>query len=418
MQKHTGVAVIGGGASGFAAAIAAAQILKQPFSVTLLEGAPKVGRKLLATGNGRCNLTNMHATVKHYYGNPGAVEAILHTYPPKRLIEWFREMGLLCKEETQGRVYPHSLQASSVLDMLRLRAETLQVETICEFPVCRLKNENGVFFIESVNGQTLIAKKVILATGGKAAPQLGCGINGYALASSFGHIVTPLYPALTALKTPPEFVKGLKGMRCPVTAVLKCNGKVICLEKGEVQFTEQGLSGICMFQFSRHVALLCAKRRQPEVILDFMPEHTVFTITKQLEYTAQLFPNQPAAELLKGFINKLVGESIVKRVLSNKKNAAAKELRKTDLTNIANAIKGLAFPCIGVTDWKQAQTTAGGVSLRQISGNLESTRCKGLYFSGEILNIDGECGGYNLHWAWISGITAGKAAAKSIKRTK
>ena len=247
MQEKINLAIIGGGASGLIAAITASKICKQTKQITIFEGASRVGKKLLATGNGRCNLTNIHASAKHYYGDTRLIEAILRTYPPQRVIQYFEEIGLLCKEESEGRIYPYSLQASSVLDVLRFNAEELQVEIICDCPIHNIQSKNGIFILENHQQQTFIADKVILATGGKASPQLGSAGNGYTLAKQLGHTVTPLYPALTILKTPPEYVKSLKGMRSHVTATLKCNGKAIRHEKGEVQFTEQGLSGCLLY---------------------------------------------------------------------------------------------------------------------------------------------------------------------------
>lgn len=414
MHKRIDLAIIGGGASGLIAAIAASRICKQTKKITIFEGASRVGKKLLATGNGRCNLTNIHASAKHYYGDTRCIEAILHTYPPQRVIQYFEEIGLLCKEESEGRIYPYSLQAASVLDVLRFNAEEMQVEIICDSPIYNIRPIDGAFILENHQQETFTAKKVILATGGKASPQLGSAGNGYTLAKQLGHTVTPLYPALTILKTPPQCVKALKGMRSHAVATLKCNGKVTRREKGEVQFTEQGLSGICMFQFSRHVAHSIANKQKIEILLDFMPEYSVSTIVNQLSHAANLFPHLPATEILKGFINKKVGETIVKTVVPQSPKMLAKQLTKTDFMVIANAVKQFSFSCIGVADWKQAQVTAGGVSLSQINGSLESKIHKGLYFAGELLNIDGDCGGYNLNWAWISGITAGKAAAKSL----
>ena len=414
MQEKMHLAIVGGGASGLIAAITASKICKQTKKTTIFEGALRVGRKLLATGNGRCNLTNIHASAKHYHGDTRFIEAILRTYPPQRVIQYFEELGLLCKEEAEGRIYPYSLQSATVLDVLRFNAEELQVEMICDCPIHKIQSQDGKFLLENHQQQIFIADKVILATGGKASPQLGSAENGYILAKQLGHTVTPLYPALTILRTPPEYVKALKGMRSHVTATLKCNGKAIRHEKGEVQFTEQGLSGICMFQFSRHVAHSIANKQKITVLLDFMPEYSVSAIVNHLNHAVNLFPHLPAPEILKGFINKKIGEAVVKTAVPHSKEILAKQLTKSDFKSIANAVKQFSFPCIGVADWKQAQVTAGGVSLSQLNSSLESKIHKGLYFSGELLNIDGDCGGYNLNWAWISGITAGKAAAKSL----
>jgi len=415
MQTKIQLAIVGGGASGLMAAITAAEMYQGNKRITILESAPRVGKKLLATGNGRCNLTNMNANISHYYCYTKFIQTILNTYSPKRVIETFQALGLLCKEETEGRVYPYSLQAAAVLDLLRLKAEALHIETICYCCVIGLKASNQKFVLTTSSQETIVAEQVIIATGGKSAPQLGSHGSGYLLAKQMGHAVTSVYPALTLLRTPPEYVKSLKGMRSHAVATLLCNRKVIRHEKGEVQFTEHGLSGICMFQFSRHVAMGIANKNKLSVSLDFMPEYSVATLVDHLTHIVKIYPQIPAIEILSGFINKRVGQAVVKTALANSNATLSGQLSKSEIMLIANMIKRFLFPCIGVADWKQAQATAGGVSLEQLTESLESRLHCGLYFAGELLNIDGDCGGYNLHWAWISGMTAGKAAGKNLR---
>ncbi len=414
MENKIHLAIIGGGAAGLMAAVTAAKLCKQTKKIAVFEGISRVGKKLLATGNGRCNLTNTRVGMNHYHGDERYIETILRTYPPQRIIQYFKDLGLICREETEGRVYPYSLQASSVLDILRLNAEELMVKILCNCPIKNIRAADGVFYLQNAEQQVFIADRVILATGGKTALPLDSPDNGHALAEKLGHKVTPLYPALTILKTQPEDVKSLSGIRSRVSAVLKCNDKAIRYEKGEIQFTEQGLSGICMFQFARNVAFGIEKRKKMEVILDFMREYTASELVNRLDCAARRFPHLPAFEILNGFINKKVGEFIVKKAVPRAKNILTAELTKIEIMEIANMVKRFSFSCIGVADWKYAQITAGGVALAQLNKSLESRIHKGLYFAGEMLNIDGDCGGYNLHWAWISGITAGKAAAKSL----
>lgn len=398
------VAVIGAGASGLCAAIAAAQ---SGARTVLLEAQPRMGKKLLATGNGRCNLTNQHADSSHYRGDREQMLPVLREYPPQAILRFFEGLGLRCREEADGRMYPYGLQAAGVLDFLRFRLEQLGVLVRCDFPVEALQEEMGRFQICSA-GQTVTARRVVLAAGSPAYPQLGGSDSGRALARQMGHSFVPPHPALAAVHCPPERMRGLKGARSQAAAVLKHKGKRLCAAQGEVQFTEGGLSGICIFDLSRFA------RPSMEIELDLAPDFTAQQVEALLCRAARL--PLPGEDLLEGCVNKLVGRAVVRRAIG-KPPADCRKYAPAQLRAAARAAKCFGFPVTGVQSWRGAQVMAGGVPLAEISlPSMESRRRPGLFLCGELLNIDGECGGFNLHWAWSTGLLAGRFAARKEKR--
>lgn len=415
--QRAGIVIAGGGASGLMAAVSAAQELERQGRrgrILVLEAAQRVGKKLLATGNGRCNLTNREAALAHYHGGAKELAQVLEQCPPSQVLRVFERFGLLCRTETQGRVYPYNVQASAVLEILRLQLERYGVEIRCEFPIAAIQKQPGGFLLTVEDGRQVLADTVVLALGGKASPQLGSNGSGFALASQLGHRVTLLVPALSGVKTEPHRAKPLKGMRSYGVASLWMDGEWVREEAGEVQFTEYGLSGICVFQLSRHIhaALQEKPSRSVEVCLDLMPEYEAEFLAKKIAGHAKQYPDLPGTELLSGMVNQRVGQEIVRLTLG--KLPAARAVSFSDCRDLAQTIKRFSFPIVGQGEWKSAQVTAGGVDCTQVHPKtLESRRCPGLYFAGEILDVDGDCGGFNLHWAWVSGMLAGRCAAET-----
>lgn len=428
-QADFDIAVIGGGAAGLMAAVTAAETAKtehKNISIAVLDGAARVGKKLLATGNGRCNLTNMNMSPSHYFGDVNQIKSVLDQYTPKMIMDGFLTFGLLCKEEDEGRVYPYNVQASAVLDILRRRLDVLKVDIICDFPVTSIQKGKHGFQICSNELPPIFAKQMILAAGGKASPNLGSNGSGFTLAKSLGHSVTPVFPALVQLKTPSDRAKPLKGMRSTAKAVLLADETAVKIETGEVQFTENGLSGICIFQLSRLASEFFATNkingktcRSVEISLDFMPEYTIKQIVDLLRNSIAIYPDMPVNELLTGLLNKRVGQEIVKQALPQLAGEPVKLLKVPQLELLTDMIKNFCFPITGTMPWQNAQVTAGGVPLSEVEvSSMRSNICKNLYLAGELLNIDGDCGGYNLHWAWCSGIIAGRSAAIQTFRQK
>ncbi len=416
MALNFDLVIIGGGAAGLMAAIAAAGELKeggQNKKIAVLESNARIGKKLLATGNGRCNLTNMDVGPAHYHGDVTCLPKILDAYSPQSIIDVFASLGLLCKEQDEGRVYPYNAQASAVLDVLRLQLDHFGVEVFCDSPVTSVSKKNSGFEVVSAE-KKIGAKRILFTTGGMAYPQLGANGSGYDILRSLGHSCTELFPALVQLKTDPRRAKPIRGARSVAAATLLAHGYPVKTVSGEVQFTEQGLSGICIFELS---SLICElkDKRNIQISLDLMPEHSVRQIFSILKHRSEIFQKLPTHELLNGCLNKLVGPEVIKTVLPGAPKYAG-ELKTDELAVIADGAKQFCFDIVGTLQWKDAQITAGGVPLKEVDATMQSKFCPGLYLAGELLNINGDCGGFNLHWAWSTGLLVGRSAARSLMR--
>lgn len=399
--------ILGAGASGLMAANAAAVVLKKTgLSPLVLEGNPKAGKKLLATGNGRCNLTNLSINPAHYHGDALASK-VLEKFPARRILKKFENLGLLCRADGEGRAYPRGAQAAAVLEALR-RPRVFR--EICGFEAVSVKKTGDGFLLESRSGETVKARRLILACGGAASPKHSSG-TGYGLARSLGHGVTALTPSLAPLKTPSKACGLLKGMRVRAGAHLYRDGKEVYAESGEVLFGERQLSGICIFNLS-------ARLRETgvngiEVGLDLLEELSVPAAADYFQALRKEYPQLPASQLFSGVMNLRVGQELGKQ-LGFYKDRPLSALTQGDLRRAAARAKDWRFPVSGPGAWEDAQVTAGGVPLSEIClDTLESKKCLGLYLVGELLDVDGDCGGYNLHWAWSTGILAGEAAARA-----
>ena len=424
MEFHD-IAIIGGGASGLAAAVAAAKELKsanKAARIVVLEGNKKLGKKLLATGNGRCNLTNMNATTEHYFGDIKFAAKLFEDFTPEKIRDYFMDIGLFTTADSEGRVYPYNKQAAAVLEVLRLAASGMGVEFTTEFNVASVSKVGKNYTVISEDGKEIKVAKCILATGGKASPKLLSATNGYDIAASLGHSSTGLYPVLLQLKSGDKFLKNLSGMRCKADITLIADGEDIHSESGELLFADKSISGICIFGLSIYAGEFYAtgkingkKYRELSVKADLAPEYSYERIVSYINSRIAETPELPAGDILCGLLNMKVGREIIRKCGIDTL-AAAKSIRREKVPQIAKAVKGLIIPINGTKDWDDAQVTAGGIPLREININtMESRVSQGLYLCGELLNIHGECGGFNLHWAWLSGIKAGTSAAKYLK---
>ena len=393
------IIIIGGGAAGLMASCAAAHVLKKRGSVLVLEGNAKLGRKLLATGNGRCNLTNLNVSPAHYHGDVTAIQDLLHEYTPEAICAVFREMGLVTKPDSEGRVYPQNQQAAAVLSALRWDAEKYGVSFSEEHTVSKIEKVKSGFTLICTDGTQLFTKQCILTCGGAASPRHSCG-EGYTLAKQLGHTVTKLYPSLTQLTVRAKQWKTLSGTRAPANAVLLADGKPVYEESGEVQFTDTGISGICVFGLSVYAGEFFAlgtirnkKYASLAVQLDLLPDMAYQDVLDYLLEMTKLYPARAAGDLLSGLLN---------------------------IKKLASLLNGWRLDITGTKDFSAAQVTAGGVPLTELDPHtMASKKAPGLYLAGEMLNIHGDCGGYNLHFAWASGITAGKSAAyRCLKEEK
>lgn len=411
------IVVAGAGASGLMAARRAALSLRQGGSggaVLLLEGNPKSGKKLLATGNGRCNLSNLGISPKHYHGDAAQAAALLSRYPTERVIGEFESLGLLCRADGEGRVYPKGNQAAAVLQCLR-DGEGLPLQERCGFSIAAVSRSRGGFLLRGDGGEEIWAKRCILACGGKASPQLSQG-GGYRLAEQLGHSVTPLSPSLVPLKTSAGACKALKGMRGKGRAALYQNGRKVYAESGEILFGDGRLSGICIFNLSARL-----RGMEPggvEVGLDLLED---MELPEAEEYFTRLKSGHPlrrTSELFAGVLNLQIGRELT-RAAGIDSGKTLGQLTKEELRRAAALAKDWRFPITGTAGWPDAQITAGGVPLWEVSlETMESKKCPGLYLAGELLDLDGDCGGYNLHWAWITGMAAGESAGRAAKGEK
>lgn len=399
------IGIIGGGASGMAAALAAAESPQN--QVLLLERQQRVGRKLQATGNGRCNLTNLHALEGGYHGEDREFSRYaLERFSPAETLKWFEHLGLVTVAEPSGRVYPFSDQANSVVDILRFALDkpNIRLETGAE--VQKVKREEGGFRLETTQG-AFFCQRLIVACGGLAGTKLGGSMSGYKLLRSFGHRCTRLRPTLVQIKTDWPGITALKGVRAQCKAEITCDGAFWSGSVGEIQFTEWGLSGPVMFEISRDV---CQKKGNWVCTLDLLPQLQVDAVVSLLE--ARRETQLPAGELFTGILHNRLG-----RVLTQECGIAANrrisELSPEELTLAAKTAKSFPVHLTEALGMDSAQVTAGGMATEEFDNTtLESRLVPGLYACGEVLDVDGDCGGYNLQWAWSSGRLAGQSAGE------
>lgn len=399
------IGIIGGGASGMAAAIAAAQHPEN--HVVLLERQSRVGKKLLATGNGRCNLSNVHALQRPYHGEQADFSQFaLHEMPPEKTLSWFRDLGLLTVCESSGRVYPYSDQANSVVDVLRFALQKSNITLYTGFDVQKIhRNENG-FSVD--NGETLIdCDRLIVACGGLAGTKLGGSMAGYKLLGKLGHKSTRLRPALVQLKTRWKGVSALKGVRCNCAVEILKDRNVFSQSTGEIQFTDYGLSGPVIFEVSRDA---CYGSGEWLAKLDFLPSVSREDLLK--EFAHRKDTELPAEELLTGILHNRLGRVLTK-VAGLRNDVPIRDLTQQEFEAVCSAVKCFEISLDEPLGMDSAQVTAGGVYTKDFNPEtLESKLVPGLYACGEVLDVDGDCGGYNLQWAWSSGYLAGTSAGK------
>ena len=394
------IGIIGAGASGMAAALAAAE--NPDNQVILLERQARVGRKLAATGNGRCNLTNLHASERGYHGEDAAfADAAISAFGPKEALEWFGSLGLFTVAEESGRVYPYSDQANSVVDVLRFALERPNIQLETGFEVEKVKKTADGFRVDGTAG-SVECDKLIVACGGLAGTKLGGTMSGYKILRSLGHKCTKLRPTLVQIKSSWGGFAGLKGVRANCHAQILHNGKVFAESEGELQFTEYGLSGPVMFEISRDV---CQGGGEWTCRLDFLPHLAEDVLKKEL--LRRRNSKLPASELLTGILHNRLGR-VLTQAADISAHAPIAQLEEWEIDAVCRCVKAFEVNLTEPMGMDSAQVTAGGILTAEFDGNtMESRIVPGLYACGEVLDIDGDCGGYNLQWAWSSGRMAG-----------
>lgn len=409
-QNFAHIAIIGGGASGLAAAIEAKQYGGSDCRVVIIEKNARLGKKLLATGNGRCNLGNIEEKQRRHYSG-SCTELAEKLFSESEGSEaFFKSLGVICKADS-GRLYPYSNHAASVLDALRFQVQELQIEVINDAAVNSISKESDLWKI-TWDGREVLAEKVIIAAGGKAAPAMGTDGSFYPVVEALDHRLTSVAPALCPIYTKPALLSGLKGIRTLAkVSLFRSSGELAAVDSGEVQLTDKALSGICVFNLSAF-----ASEENMYISLDLLPHLKDYEVSDLLWNIYAQRSGWNIEDMLSGVFNKKLCPALFKSGgISAPMNSPVYSLTPYDMERLAETIKDWRFPVTGTAGWENAQVTAGGIHRSEITEELESCICGGIYFAGEILDITGECGGYNLAWAWCSGIIAARSAVDKLK---
>ncbi len=398
------IAIIGGGAAGLAAAISAARH-NPNLKIVILERLPRIGKKILATGNGRCNYTNRNIDKTNYHGSCSPLyDSIKHF----NCEQFFETLGIYGYCDEEFRVYPLNNNASAILDGLRLEIQKLNVDVICDFNVTDITKQNK-YRISSENDY-ITAAAIIIAAGGMSQSNLGSDGSVLRILKKMNTDITPLYPALTSFKVNPDSVRSFKGIRTNAIVSLIENGKTIKKERGEVQFGDGTISGICVFNLS----CLAGGKENLSLSLDMMPDVNFNELKALIKNIKNIRNQAPLEDFLSGIVNKRIGMNIIKTTTNYSLTEKTSVLTEKELNNIASLLKNFKFNITGLSGFEKSQVTAGGIKYSEVTNNFESKKFKNMFFCGEALDIIGDCGGYNLYFAFGSGVQAGKNCAEGF----
>lgn len=422
-KPDTDLIVVGGGASGLMAAITAAE---QGHTILLLEKQERTGKKLSATGNGKCNFTNLDMQADYFFPDTDFVRPALETFSNDQAVAFFKETGIAVTERN-GYCYPAGGQAAIVRDALLFRFLNVSFRTHqgrmgrckCGCEVTAISQKHGLFYVKLADGYTYRARSVILACGSRAAPQLGGSASGELLAQGFGHTIIPQLPALCGLKIKKKGWEKAAGVRVKAEISLYNGQKPASVQQGELQLTSYGISGIPVFQLSIRAVQALARGRKLSVQMRFLPDMEQNEVFDFLLCQKNRFPHKPVTGLLSGLLpNKLAG-LILDSVLPDQKNIQADMLSDTVIHAITDSICAYSAPVTGHMGFEQAQAASGGVDRQEIDVNtMQSRLVPGLFFAGEMIDVCALCGGYNLQWAWSSGYLAAMGASDYIRQKK
>ncbi len=405
MQK-TDCIILGGGAAGLASCAALA---KAGLHVTLVERLDRVGKKLMAAGNGRCNISNADMNPAYYGGAASFVSAVYETTPPQAVLGFLASLGLMTAVE-DGRIYPRTMMAASVLDVLRnaCACENVTLRT-GEVVVSLAPSRHGGWSVQLASGEGLFAPCVIAALGGSAAPHLGTDGAGTSLMAQLGHEITALHPALVQLKCEHSALRSLKGIRVQAALTLEVGGRSAARETGELLFADYGVSGVCVFQLSGLAAKALSEKKPVRLLVNFLPEIETNCLDGWLDTRLATLPQADAQTLLVGVLPRLLAQAVLRQA-SLPPDTKAAALAKAQRAALIESLSRFPLPITGTQGFKNAQVTLGGVALGDVDPQtMASQLYDGLYIAGETLDVSGPCGGYNLHFAFASGLTAAKA---------
>ncbi|MFA7076698.1 MAG: NAD(P)/FAD-dependent oxidoreductase [Candidatus Izemoplasmatales bacterium] len=407
-MKIFDVIIIGGGASGIMAALSATD---HGADVLIVEKNNRIGKKILITGNGRCNYTNITLTGKDY-NHPDFVNKIFDDFSFQETIDYFENLGIMAKIEGEGKVFPLSEQASSFLDVFLYELNIRKVVVETENEVISIIKKDNVFQINTNKNNNFFGKKVILSAGGKSMPGTGSDGSGYDLVKKYGHIITDVFPALVKVRLECPYLKQLSGVKINRQVDLLMHEEVLQSEQGDILFTNYGISGPTILELSRRINELILKNKKPEIRIKLIQSISKSRIIERFNN----FQDKEISQSLIGLVNKRFINVLLKESSIEKGNILVSDVPKTNLFRLIDLLFDWRFKIINTLGFEDSQVTAGGIDLSNIDNcSLESKLVKGLYFTGELVDIDGKCGGYNLQWAWSSGYVAGKNASISAK---
>ena len=405
------IIIVGAGASGLVAAIAAAE---NGGSVLIIEQKEKAGKKILATGNGKCNFTNMYQAPDCYRSDDSTFPMkVLSNFDNKHTIEFFEKLGIVPRDRN-GYIYPNSEQASSIVSVLLMECEALNIDIVYSEKVLKISEPDfTVITAKSDKDKSIYyGRKLIIATGGQASPKLGSDGSGYLLAKTLGHKIIEPLPALVSLKSPDKLCKTISGVRTGARASIYVDMELLMEEEGEIIFTDYGVSGIPIMQVSRYASRALNEGKSVYLSLDLFLHYTIDELIGMLINRCNKNPDRTTEQMLVGMLNHKLNYILIKEAKLIPESPCH-ILSKSDIIKLAKVIKGLKVSINGTNTFNFAQVTSGGVKTSEINTiTLQSKLRKGLYFTGEILDVDGTCGGYNLQWAWSTGYIAGSHAGK------
>lgn len=405
--------IIGGGAAGLSAAIMLKK-LRNELNIAIFEQLERVGKKISVTGNGRCNITNKNISANNYYSNDKTKAIhILESFSPEKTKEFFNSIGVEFGFENQ-KAYPRSFQASSVVDALRFAAANSDINIFTSTKILKITNKNNCFNVITENSEfpqeMLKTRTVVIATGGMAGgSKLGSNGDGYKFLKSFGHNIIPQSPVIVQVKTENSITKSLKGIKVTANVKITKNSNELASDYGEVLFCDYGLSGPPVLQLSRHCT------NGTSIVLDLFNEITLKNLIKLISNRKNIFKGFPLTEFFAGLLHKRIGQAVLKDC-GISLSELCENLTDTDCVKIAKKLKSFEFKVIGNTGFVNAQATSGGADIREFDNGLMSKKCKGLFAIGEVLDVDGDCGGYNLQWAWSSANTVSYSVATFLEK--
>lgn len=413
----TDIAIVGAGAAGLACAIFAGEAALQRdtnLRIVLLDGARKVGAKILVSGGGRCNVTHDRVSPDDYNGPRNIVRNILRAFDERATVRWFETLGVQLKREETGKLFPVTDSARTVLDALLRRCRELNVELLTDHRVRAVRRSEDCWHIDHTHG-TLITRRLVLATGGRSLPRTGSDGAGWRFVAQLGHTVTPTYPALVPLVLQPTmFHMQLAGVSHEAELSTFADNKLIDRRTGSLLWTHFGISGPVVMDASRHWVIAHAEGRSPRLVVSFFPGETFESVERMLIESGQRQPRRPVVTLLAEHLPRRLAEVLCQHV-GLQPGETLGQLPRDRRRTLVHALTALVLDVQQDRGWNYAEVTAGGVPLNEIDYRTMASRCAaGLYLVGEMLDCDGRIGGFNFQWAWATGHIAGRAAVVSL----